>query len=67
MGIIVAYLKNEKAKVKAVGNTLNLLTLLVALSKMLSKRVSEERRIGIREAEDFVIECIVDGIKTIKD
>lgn len=67
MGILVAYLKNKKARVMAMGNTQNSLTLLVALSKMLSEKVSKERRIGINEAEEFVIECISDGMKIMKE
>ncbi len=67
MGILVAYLNNKKARVKAMGNTQNSLTLLVALSKMLSEKVSKERRIGINEAEEFVIECISDGMKIMKE
>lgn len=64
MGII-AILKNEKTKVKALGKTLNLLVLLVAMSKCLAERISKERRISIGEAEIILIDCIKDGIKTL--
>lgn len=67
MKIIFATLKGEKAKVKVVGKTLNLLTLLVAISKCLAERISEEKRVSIEEAEDIVVDCIKDGIKTIKE
>ncbi|MFG6369262.1 MAG: hypothetical protein K1W16_12720 [Lachnospiraceae bacterium] len=65
MGIIFAILKNEKTKVKALGKTLNLLVLLVAMSKCLAERISKERRISIGEAEIILIDCIKDGIKTL--
>jgi len=64
--IIFAYIKNQKAKVKAVGKTLNLLTLLVSISKCLSERISEEKRVSLGEAEDIIVDCIKDGIKTIE-
>jgi len=66
MGIIIAYSKKEKAKVKAVGKTLNLLTLLVAASKSLAERISEEKGVSLAEAENIVVDCIKDGMKTIK-
>lgn len=67
MGIILAYSKNKKAKVKVVGKTPDVLTLSVAISKCLAERILREKNISIKEAENFVIACIVDGIKTIKD
>lgn len=66
MGIIFAYKKNKIAKVKAVGKTLNLLTLLVAISKCLSERISEEKGVGLEEAENIVIDCIKDGMKIMQ-
>ncbi len=65
MGIVIAYSKKEKVKVKAVGRTLNSLTLLVAISKLLAVRISEEKKISIKEAENFVVECIRDGMETM--
>ncbi len=67
MEIIFAYIKNQKAKVKAVGKTLSLLTLLVAISKCLAERISKERVVSMEEAEDIVVDCIKDGIKTMKE
>ena len=66
MGIVLAYSKNKKAKVKAVGKTLNLMTLLVAVSKCLSERISKEKGVSLKEAEDIVVDCIKDGMKTVK-
>lgn len=66
MGIVFAYSKNKKAKVKAVGEMLNLLTLLVAITKCLVERISEEKKVGLEDAENIIVECIKDGIKTIK-
>ncbi len=67
MGIVFASSKNEKAKVKAVGKTLNLMTLLVAISKCLVERISEEKGVSLEKAEDIVVDCIKDGMKTIED
>lgn len=61
------YSKNKKAKVRAVGKTLELLTLLVAISKCLVERLSEERGVSLEKAEDIVVDCIKDGMKTVKE
>lgn len=66
MKIIFATLKDKKAKVKAVGKTLNLLNLLVAISKYLAERISEEKE-GLEKVEDIVVDCIKDGMKTVKE
>lgn len=66
MGIVLAYSKNKKAKVKAVGKTLSLLTLLVAVSKCLSERISKEKEVSLEKAENIVVDCIKDGMKTIE-
>jgi len=63
--IIFATLKGEKAKVKTVGKTLSLLALLASISKCLAERISEEKGVGLDEAENIVIDCIKDGMKTI--
>lgn len=65
--IIFATLKGERAKVKAVGKTLNLMTLLVAISKCLVERILEEKGVSLEKAEDIVVDCIKDGMKTIKE
>jgi len=67
LGIIVSYSKKEKAKVKAVGKTLNLLILLVAISKCLAERIAKEKGVSLGKAEDLVVDCIKDGMKTIKE
>lgn len=67
MEIICVYTKNKKAKVKALGKTLNLLTLLVAISKCLAERISQEKGVGLEEAEGVVVDCIKDGMKTIEE
>ena len=66
MGIVFAYTKNQKAKVKAAGKTLDLLTLLVAISKCLAKRISKENGVDLDEAEGIMVDCIKDGMKTVK-
>ena len=67
MKVIFATLKGEKAKVKAIGKTLNLMTLLVAISKCLAERISAEKGVKMKEAEEIVVDCIKDGIKTVKE
>lgn len=67
MKLIFAYTKNQKAKVKAVGKMLSLLTLLVAISRCLAERISEEKGVSLEKAEDIVVDCIKDGMKTIKE
>lgn len=67
MKLIFAYAKNQKAKVKAVGKTLSLLTLLVAISKCLAERISEEKGVSLEKAENIVVDCIKDGMKTIDE
>lgn len=67
MKVIFATLKGEKAKVKAIGKTLNLMTLLVAISKCLAERISAEKGVNMKEAEEIVVDCIKDGIKTVKE
>ena len=67
MGIVFAYFKkNKKAIVKVVGKTLDLLTLLVAISKCLTERISKEKGVSLEKAEDIVVDCIKDWMKTIK-
>lgn len=66
MEIIYAYTKNQNAKVKARGKSLSLLTLTVAISKCLAERISEEKGVGMDEAENIVVDCIKDGMKTIE-
>ena len=66
MKIIFAYSRNEESKIKAIGNTLNLLTLLAAISKSLAERISKEKEINVDEAENFIIECVSDGMKILR-
>lgn len=67
MEIVFAYIKNNKVKVKAVGKTLNLLILLVSISKCLAERISKEKQVSIGEAENIMVDCIKDGMKTVKE
>lgn len=67
MKIVFAYLRNKNCKIKTIGDTLDLLTLLIAINKLLVERVSKENNIKIEEAEKFIIECVSNGMKTIKD
>ena len=65
MGIIVTYIKYKKAKIKTIGNSLKLLILLVSISKYLAERISNEKGISLKEAENLVIDCIKDGMKVV--
>ncbi len=65
MEIILTYSKNEKAKIKTIGNTLNLLTLFVSVGKYLAERISAEKGISLKAAESIVVDCVKDGMKTI--
>lgn len=65
MGFIFAIKSKRTGRVKIAGNTLNVLTLLVAISKAIVEKVSKEKGIGMEEAERFVVESIADGMKTI--
>lgn len=67
MKIIFAMIKGEKAKVRAIGKTLNLLTLLIAISKCLAEKISEEKGISLEKAEDIILDCIKDGMETVKE
>lgn len=67
METVFAYIRNQKAKVKATGKTLDLLTLLVAISKYLAERISIEKGMSLEKAEDIVVDCIKDGMKTVKE
>ncbi len=67
MGIIFSLTKGKNAKVKAVGKIINLLTLLVSISKYLAERISDEKGVSQTEAENIVIDCIKDGMRTIKE
>lgn len=59
MKIIFATLKSEKVKV--VCEVLNLLTLLVVISKCLAEKISKEKRVSLKKVEDIVVNCIKDG------
>lgn len=43
------------------------MTLLVAISKCLAERISTEKGVSMKEAEEIVVDCIKYGIKTVKE
>ena len=59
--------KESKSKDKSGGKTLNLLTLLMAISKCLAERISIEKGVGIEKAENIIVDCIKDGMKTVEE
>lgn len=66
MEIIFAIKKRKTGKVKSIGNTLDLLSLLVSISKTLAERIAKEKEISKENAERLVVECINDGMKTVQ-
>lgn len=66
MGIIFAFEEKQKSKIRAAGRTISLLVLLVAISKCLSERISKEKGVSLEKADEIVVDCIKDGMKTIK-
>lgn len=66
MEFIYAIKSKRTGRVKIAGNTLNVLTLLVAISKAIVEKVSKEKGISMEEAEKLIVESIDDGMKTIK-
>lgn len=50
---------------KSKGKTLSLLTVLFAISKYLAERIAKEKEASLEKAENIVIDCVKDGMKTI--
>lgn len=67
MRIVFAYSKKERAKVKVVGKILDLMALLIAISKCLAERISKEKGVYLEEAENLVVDCIKEGIKVMEE
>lgn len=67
LDFIFAYSKHGKAKTWRTRKLVSSLALLTAVSKTLVEQVSKEKKLDISDAQDFVLECIRDGIKTIND
>lgn len=57
MKIIFVTLKGEKEKIKAIGKIFDLMVLLIAISKGLSKKISKEKEVCLEEAEKLIIDC----------
>lgn len=68
MAIILSTLnaKKKKGRTKYIGSFFNVLLLYTGISKDVIERVAEEKNLSKERAEDFVIECIRDGVKTVK-
>lgn len=65
MGILFAYSKKQRAKVKAVGKTVDIFALFVAIGKCLTERILKEKEVSLEDAEKIVVNGIKDGMKTI--
>ncbi|MDE5696593.1 MAG: hypothetical protein K2I96_04150 [Lachnospiraceae bacterium] len=61
----MTYSKKDKAKINAMGSTLKLLTLLVSISKFLAEKISKEKGVSLEAAENIVVNCVKDGMKTV--
>lgn len=68
MAIILSVLnaKKQKGRTWLIGSLFNVLLLFIGISKDIIEKVAEEKNLSMERAEDFVIECIRDGVKTIK-
>lgn len=65
MTIILALGKKGKVKVKAIGEKVDTLLLLVAISKALSDKMAKENRMSEKEADKIIVDCVENGIKSI--
>lgn len=66
MAIMISFSKKKKAKVIAIGRTLDSLSLLIAMSKSLTEKISKEKNICIEESEKVVLDCIKEGIQVMR-
>lgn len=66
MGIIIAYTKKNKVRLIPFGKVLGLLTINSVINRYLVERVSGETGLDENKAEDFVMECVRDGMGSIK-
>lgn len=68
MAIILSRLnkKKQKGRTTYIGSFFNILLLFIGMSSDIIERVAEEKNLSMERAEDFVIECIRDGVKTVK-
>lgn len=66
MKIIFARLKKHKAKVKTIGTTLDMLTLLTAICKDLAEKISADKNVSIEAAEAIVFDSVKSGMKTVE-
>lgn len=68
MAIILSRLnkKKQKGRNTYIGSFFNILLLFIGMSSDIIERVAEEKNLSRERAEDFVIECIRDGAKTVK-
>lgn len=58
MGILICIKGKNKVKIFRIGNTVNLLTMVVAVCKSIAERVAIEKRISLYKAMKFILECI---------
>lgn len=58
MGILICIKGKNKVKIFRIGNTVNLLTMAVAVCKSIAEKVAIEKRISLHHAMIFTLECI---------
>lgn len=67
MEIMIAVTDGKGVKIKVIGKPVNLLMLLVAISKCMAEKISKEKGVDLEAAEDVVMDCIKNGMKTIRE
>ncbi len=62
MNIIFCFKQRGKGKVYLCGNTISLLTMVVAISRTLAEKVSKEKGLVLDRSVEFITESIKDGL-----
>lgn len=70
MTIIFSKLKKKRSgkvsSVRTAGTVYDLLILLVSITKNISEILSKQEKINLEESENFIVDFIKNGLKTIK-
>lgn len=65
MGLILSYTKRKKGKIFALGNSLDMLLMVVITCNSIADKIAKENGINIDEAMKLVIESISEGKETL--
>lgn len=66
MKFIFCIKKKKKVRILNKGDTLDSLTMIVAICKAIAEKIAVEKKIEIREAMELVTNIINDGCHTLK-